>query len=209
MGGCLNDCCWDYGHGGIGSIRAGKYRRLVRAEERATKWRNYWSVDEAIPLHRWVDGRHASCDLNNYDKDCHAMNTNNDFTSRKFPPIAEIAVSTLALVIIGGVYLASHLPNHISLAPTTALVSIAAALVLVNVSLLLRLKNFNWKTFALVAKWTLLVYLIISGTLEYVFIYDGMRGSLLALMSSALFIFAINLPILFGFTVARYAESPA
>jgi hypothetical protein len=58
----------------------------------------------------------------------------------------------------------------------------------------------------LVAKWTLLAYGLIAGALEYIFIKDGTKGSVLTLMSATLVIFALNLPIHFGFTVARYSE---
>jgi hypothetical protein len=127
-------------------------------------------------------------------------------TTRKLPPISEISVAILTLVIVGGVYLASHLPNHVSLIPTTLLVSLAGVLVLINIYLIFHISNFAWGKFFLVAKWTLLAYGVIAGTLEYIFIKDGTRGSVLALMSCTLLIFAINLPIHFGFTVARYAE---
>lgn len=125
---------------------------------------------------------------------------------RKFPPISEISVAILALVIVGGIYMASHLPNPVSLAPAVTLTTIAAILLVINIVLLSRIKNFAWKTFFLVAKWSLLAYLIIAGILEYVFINDGTRGSVLALMSSTLVIFAINIPILFGFTVAHFQD---
>ena len=126
--------------------------------------------------------------------------------NKKLPPVSEISVAVLTLVIAGGVYLASHLPNHVSLVPTTILVVLAGLLVLLNVVLISRIPNFAWGKFFLVAKWTLLAYGIIAGTLEYIFIKDGTRGSVLLLMTSALVLFAVNLPIHFGFTVARYAE---
>ena len=127
-------------------------------------------------------------------------------TTKKLPPVSEISVAILAIVVAGGVYLAAHLPKHTSLTPTTLAVIVAGALVLVNVFLLSRLGDFAWKTFFLVAKWTLLAYGIFAGALEYIFIKDGTKGSLLLLMSATIVIFAINLPIHFGFTVARYAE---
>ena len=127
-------------------------------------------------------------------------------STKKLPPISEISVAILTLVVAGGVYLASHLPSHVSLMPTTLSVLLAGLLVLVNLYLISRVSNFAWDKFFLVAKWTLLAYGVIAGTLEYIFIKDGTRGSVLALMSSALLIFAINLPIHFGFTVAKYAD---
>lgn len=125
---------------------------------------------------------------------------------KKLPPVSEISIAILIMVIVGGVYLASHLPNHVSLLPTTILIALAGLLVLINLYLLSRILNFAWDKFFLVAKWTLLAYGVIAGTLEYIFIRDGTRGSVLALLSSALLIFAIHLPIHFGFTVARYAD---
>ena len=126
--------------------------------------------------------------------------------TKKLPPVSEISVAVLTLVVAGGVYLASHLPKHVSLVPTTILVTLAGLLVILNVFLLSRIPGFAWDKFFLVAKWTLLAYGVIAGTLEYIFIKDGTRGSVLLLMTSALVLFAVNLPIHFGFTVARYAE---
>ena len=126
--------------------------------------------------------------------------------TKKLPPVSEISVAVLTLVVAGGIYLASHLPKHVSLVPTTTLVTLAGLLVVLNVFLLSRILGFAWDKFFLVAKWTLLAYGVIAGTLEYIFIKDGTRGSVLLLMTSALVLFAVNLPIHFGFTVARYAS---
>jgi hypothetical protein len=125
-------------------------------------------------------------------------------TEKKLPPVSEISVLILALIVTGGVYLAAHLPKHTSLTPTTITVVVSGILVLANLFLLSKIANFAWETFFLVAKWTLLAYAIFAGALEFIFIKDGTRGSLLVLMSATLLIFAINLPIHFGFTVARY-----
>ena len=124
---------------------------------------------------------------------------------KKLPPVSEICLAILILVVVGGIILAAHLPQHTSLAPTTTLISIAGGLVLVNIYLLSRISHFSWSLFFLVAKWTLMAYVLIAGTLEYIFVHDGVRGNVLALMSSTLIIFAVNLPIHFGFTVARYS----
>jgi hypothetical protein len=131
----------------------------------------------------------------------------NATTTRRFPPIVRISTTILILVIASGIYVASNLPKSVSLTPSVVLVSIAGLLVLVNMVLLSRIENFAWTTFFLVAKWSFLAYLVIAGMLEFVFIKDGTRGSVLVLLSSTLAIFAINLPILFGFTVAQYHEN--
>jgi energy-coupling factor transporter transmembrane protein EcfT len=125
---------------------------------------------------------------------------------KKLPPISELSVLALAIVVAGGVFLAAHLPKHTTLVPTTVAVVLAGAIVLVNLFLLRQIKEFDWKVFTTVAKWTLLAYGLIAGALEYIFIKDGSRGSVLAVMTATLIIFAINLPIHFGFTVARYSD---
>ena len=125
---------------------------------------------------------------------------------KSLPPIGEISVLILTLVFTGGVLLAAHLPSHVSLLPTLILVLLAGIGVVVNLILLNRITLFDWTVFLQVAKWTLLAYGLIAGALEYIFILDGTRGKVLALMTGTLVIFAINLPIHFGFTVARYSE---
>ena len=66
------------------------------------------------------------------------------------------------------------------------------------------LRDFAWHTFFVVAKWALLAYAVIAGILEYVFVYDGTRGGMLVLLTLSLFIFAVDIPVLFGFSVARF-----
>ncbi len=80
----------------------------------------------------------------------------------------------------------------------------AALLLLANVVLLIRLRDFAWDRFRVVGAWSLLAYVVIAGMLEYVFVLDGMRGSLLVVMTLLLLVFTINIPILLAFAVARY-----
>ena len=61
---------------------------------------------------------------------------------RRLPPIAEIAVAALALIVIGGITLASRLPRPAPLPLLVALLAAAAALVLADVVLLARLRDF-------------------------------------------------------------------
>ncbi len=98
----------------------------------------------------------------------------------------------------------SHLPAKASLAVPTGLLVAAGALVLVNVAQLARLREFSWSTFWLVGKWALVAYLVITGLLEYVFVLDGTRGSALVVLTVSLAIFAVDVPVLLAFSVARY-----
>ena len=123
---------------------------------------------------------------------------------QKLPPISEICVAVLVLMVIGGVYMAAYLPAHVAMTLPTVLIVLAGLLLLLNVGLLSRIPGFAWQSFFKVARWTFLAEGIVAGILEYIFIFDSTRGSVLVLLSSALAIFVLDLSVLFGFSVARY-----
>jgi hypothetical protein len=127
-----------------------------------------------------------------------------DVYTRKLPPIGEVAMATIAFVVAGGVYLASYLPRRAPLGPAFAILGVAAVLLVGNVFTLSRLRDFAWDKFFLVAKWGLIAYLIIAGMLEYVFVLDHTRGSVLVILTLMLTIFAVDIPMLLAFSVARY-----
>jgi hypothetical protein len=131
-----------------------------------------------------------------------------DLLQAGLPPVARLATATLALVVIGGIYMAAQIDRSVTLAPPLVLAIVAGMVLLVNVVLLSRIREFAWDTFFRVFGWTLLVYLTIAGILEYVFVYDHTPGRQLALFSAMLFIFAIDVPLLLGFSVARYQPPP-
>lgn len=124
---------------------------------------------------------------------------------RRLPPIAEIAVAAMALIIVGGITLASRLPRPAPLPLIVALLALAAVLVLADVVLLTRLRDFAWPLFFQVAKWSALAYAVMYGMLEFTFIYDRVRGSTLVVLTLMLIVIAVDIPMLFGFSVARYA----
>ena len=127
---------------------------------------------------------------------------------RRLPPVAEIAVAAMALIVIGGITLASRLPRPAPLPLLIALLVAAAVLVLADIVLLARLREFAWPVFFQVAKWSLLAYAVMYGILEFTFIYDGVAGSTLVVLTLMLVVIAVDVPMLFGFSVARYAEVP-
>jgi len=126
---------------------------------------------------------------------------------RRLPPIAELAVASVALMLSGGVYLAAHLPRQPPLAPAVGLLAGGGALTIAAVVLLSRVRPFAWATFFLVARWALLAYVVIAGLLGFVFIYDHTRGSTLAVLLLTLVVFALDVPMVIAFTVARYQET--
>jgi hypothetical protein len=127
---------------------------------------------------------------------------------RRLPPVAEIAVAAMALIIVGGITLASRLPRPAPLPVLVALLAAAAVLVLADVVLLARLREFAWPVFFQVAKWSLLAYAVMYGILEFTFIYDHVAGSTLVVLTLMLVVIAVDVPLLFGFSVARYAAAP-
>jgi len=129
---------------------------------------------------------------------------------RRLPPVAELAVGSLALMLAGGVYLAAHLPRHPPLGPVVGLLVAGTVLTSVALVLLSRLRPFAWRTFFLVARWALAAYAVITGVGVFIFVYDHTSGSTLVVLVLSLIVFAIDVPTVIAFTVARYerAEGP-
>jgi hypothetical protein len=130
-------------------------------------------------------------------------------TERRFPPVTELAMASLALIVAGGIYLSAHLPRPVSLTPAVILLAASAALLALNLVLLARVKDFAWDRFVQVGKWSLLAYLVIAGMIEYVFLRNHLRGGPLVVLTLSLAVFAVHVPTLVGFTVARYFEPAA
>jgi hypothetical protein len=128
---------------------------------------------------------------------------------RALPPVQQIAVAVLALIVIGGIYTAAHLPRHVPQGPTVALLAAAVVLLGIDIGLLARIEGFAWSAFRLVFGWVLAAYLVIAGMLEYVFVYDHTRGTQLLILSLMLVVFALDIPLLLGFSVARFQDPHA
>jgi len=128
--------------------------------------------------------------------------------SRHMPPIAQVAMGVMALVLAGGIYIAAYLPRRAPLGPAVALLAAAGALLVVNAVQLSRLSDFDWHTFRQVSGWALAAYVVIAGMIEYVFVYDGTKGTMLLVMTAMIVVFAVDIPVLLGFSVARYQEPP-
>ncbi|MFL5823011.1 MAG: hypothetical protein ACJ764_06175 [Solirubrobacteraceae bacterium] len=130
----------------------------------------------------------------------------------RYPPVTALAMASLALIVTGGIYLSAHLPRHVPLGPAVALLGASALLLVINMALLSRVREFDWPRFFEVGKWSLLAYLVIAGMIEYVFLRNHLSGGPLVVLTLSVAIFAIHVPILVGFTVARYhapADAPA
>ena len=127
-------------------------------------------------------------------------------SEQKLPPVTQLAMASLALIVAGGIYLSAHLPEHVSLTPAIVLLACSALLLAINLFLLSRVREFDWPRFFQVGKWSLLAYVAIAGMIEYVFLRNHLRGGPLIVLTLSLVVFAVHVPTLVGFTVARYYQ---
>ena len=125
-------------------------------------------------------------------------------TEKRYPPVTQLGMVSLALIVAGGIYLSSHIPQHVPLGPAIALL-VASTLVLgVNLAWLSRVSDFPWERFFQVGRWSLLAYLFTAGMIEYAFLRDHLSGGPLVILTLSLVVYALQVPTLIGFTVARY-----
>jgi lipopolysaccharide export LptBFGC system permease protein LptF len=127
---------------------------------------------------------------------------------RRYPPIAPLTVGSLALIVIGGILMASYVPRPPPLAAPAAVTAVSAVLALTSAVLLSRLEQFAWPRFFLAFRWSLLAYVISAGVIGFAFVRDHTRGAPLALVLVMLVIFALDVPVVIAFTVARYCSPP-
>jgi hypothetical protein len=76
-----------------------------------------------------------------------------------------------------------------------------------NLLSLTRVQGFAWDRFFAIARWSLLAYVVIGGMIEFVFVHNHVRGGTLVVLTLSLLVFAIHVPTLVGFTVARYHQA--
>jgi hypothetical protein len=123
----------------------------------------------------------------------------------RLPPVTQIGMASLALIVAGGIYLSAHLPNRVPLAPAVILLVLSALLLVGNLIAIRRIEGFAWGRFVDVAKWALLAYAITAGLIEYAFVRNDLTGGPLIVLTLSLVVYAVHVPMLIGFTVARYA----
>jgi hypothetical protein len=126
---------------------------------------------------------------------------------RTVPPVTQLVIGSLALVIIGGIVMAATFPKPPSLAIPIVLLAGSAILFAISLLLLTRHPGFSWPVFFGVARWALLAYLVIAGMIEFAFIHNHASGAPLLVLSLMLLMFALDVPLSIGFTVARFADS--
>ncbi|MCW3063050.1 MAG: hypothetical protein JWN32_222 [Solirubrobacterales bacterium] len=127
-------------------------------------------------------------------------------SERRYPPVTQVGMASLALIVAGGIYLSAHLPRHVPLGPAVALLAASALLLGGNLFALSRVEGFAWGRFLDVAKWALLAYAVTAGLIEYSFLQNHLSGGALVVLTLSLLVYAVHVPILIGFTVARYYD---
>jgi drug/metabolite transporter (DMT)-like permease len=100
--------------------------------------------------------------------------------------------------------MASYFPRRPPLGVPIALLAGSAALFAIGVVMLVRVRDFAWDTFFLVGRWALLAYLIQAGMIEFAFVHNHASGPPLVVVTLMLVMFAITIPTVIAFTVARY-----
>ena len=125
-------------------------------------------------------------------------------SERRLPPVTQVGMASLALIVAGGIYLSAHLPERVPLAPAVVLLALSALLLVGNLVALRRVPGFAWPRFMDVAKWALLAYTVTAGLIEFAFLRNGLRGGPLVVLTLSLVVYAVHVPMLIGFTVARY-----
>lgn len=120
------------------------------------------------------------------------------------PPVGVYCVVSMALVVVSGIILAARLPRRPPMAPVWGLVAAATLVIVAGLVQLARTREFAWGVFFRVAGWALVAYAVIAGLLELVFVHNHVRGAPLAVLTVTLALFAVDVPLLFGFSVARF-----
>jgi hypothetical protein len=125
-------------------------------------------------------------------------------SERTLPPVTELGVVSMALIVAGGISIAAKLPNDVPLTLPVLFLAASSLVMAANLFALSRVDDFKWDAFFDVAKWALVAYAVIAGILEFVFVHDGVSGGVLVVLTLSLVVYAVHVPLLIGFTVARY-----
>ncbi|MDA8262371.1 MAG: hypothetical protein M0Z47_06025 [Actinomycetota bacterium] len=126
--------------------------------------------------------------------------------SAKRPPIGVVCQVALASIVLSAVVLAAQIPKMSDTAVPIVFAALAWVLFLGAASMLSRVGPFAWGVFRMVAVRQLLVELVIAGMLEFVFIYDHTPGKALAIFTTLVAVFCLDIALLIAFSVARYQD---
>jgi hypothetical protein len=121
------------------------------------------------------------------------------------PPVTQLVIGSLALVLVGGILMAAQFPDPPLTAPVLLLVG-SAVLFASCMVLLTRQPVFAWGVLTQVGRWSLLAYVVIAGMIEYSFIHNHATGTPLLVLTLMLVMFSLDVALSIGYSVARFAE---
>ncbi|HET9073868.1 MAG TPA: hypothetical protein VFN48_04760 [Solirubrobacteraceae bacterium] len=124
-------------------------------------------------------------------------------TEPRLPPVTQLGMLSLALIVAAGIDLSAHLPREVGITVPGILLGLSAAVLVINLLTLARVPDFAWDRFFGVARWALAGWGTVAALIEYVFLQNHTHGGALIVLSLSLIIFAVHVPMLIGFTVAR------
>jgi hypothetical protein len=125
----------------------------------------------------------------------------------KRSPVVACIVGTIVSCILAAGIIVAHIPGPTPLWGSIMWVCVGAVLTGVTIVLLLTKQPFARRLFFTVAKWVFLYILVLTAMGEYVLVFDGMRGEPLVIMTAVLLLFLVNIPMLWGFSVARHERA--
>jgi len=119
------------------------------------------------------------------------------------PPPNVFAVVTLMLVLGAVGTLASYLPFNAPLDVTLPLIELAIVVYAAAVWRLFATRTYAWSIFFAVARPTCLAAGTAAALIEFAFYYDETGGRSLAILTTGLVLFVLDLSLLLGYSVAR------
>ena len=126
-------------------------------------------------------------------------------TESRLPPVTQLGMLSLALIVAAGIDLSAHLPRGVSITVPAILLALSVAVMASNMLLLARVRGFAWGRFFGVARWSLAAWATVAALIEYVFLQNHTHGGALVVLTLSLVVFAVHVPMLIGYTVARVA----
>ena len=126
--------------------------------------------------------------------------------TRSSPIVACITCTVISCILAAGIIVA-HFPGPAPLWGSIMWICIASGLTVTSAVLIVTRRQFAREVFFKVAKWVFLSMLVLTGVGESVIVFDGTRGEPLVIITIVLVLFLINVPMLWGFSVARHERT--
>ena len=133
-----------------------------------------------------------------------SMPTKASGSPERVPRVTELLTGSLALVVVGGIIMASHAPRPAPLVLPVILLILSAALLAISVAMIVSVGAHRWPLFLRVQSRAQMAFLVSGGLIEFAFARNHTRGATLVVITLMLVIYAVVVPMIIAFTVARY-----